>query len=168
MYLMLGIVEELDLSAIEEKYRQKDPRGTRPRRTRPSAPRMMVGLLLYGYSVGIRSSRKLETATYEDIPFRVLTAGSHPDHTRIAEFRRKHLEELKELFLQVFQICQRMGLVELSDVALDGTKVQANASKHKAMSYKRMLQEEERLKGEIEQMIEEAEATDREEDERFG
>jgi transposase len=163
VYLMLDILEELDISAIEEKYQRKDPRGTRPH-----APRMMVGLLLYGYSVGIRSSRKLEKATYEDIPFRVLTADNHPDHTRIAEFRRKHLEELEELFLQVFQICQRMGLVELGDVALDGTKVQANASKHKAMSYERMLEEEERLKEEIQQMLEEAEATDQEEDERFG
>lgn len=163
VYMMLDILEEIDVSAIEEKYRRKDSRGTRP-----YAPKMMVGLLLYGYSVGICSSRKLEKATYEDIPFRVLTAGNHPDHTRIAEFRRKHLDELEDLFLQVFQICQRMGLVELGDVALDGTKVQANASKHKAMSYKRMLQEEERLKEEIQQMLEEAEAVDTEENERFG
>jgi transposase len=163
VYMMLDILEELDVSAIERKYQEKDPRGTRP-----YAPKMMVGLLLYGYSVGIRSSRKLEKATYEDIPFRVLAAGNHPDHTRISEFRRKHLDELEDLFLQVFQICQRMGLVELGNVALDGTKVQASASKHKAMSYERMLEEEERLKEEIEQMLEEAEATDREEDERFG
>ena len=163
VYMMLDILEELDVSAIEEKYRQKDSRGTRP-----YAPKMMVGLLLYGYSVGIRSSRKLEKATYEDIPFRVLAAGNHPDHSRISEFRRKHLEELEDLFLQVFQICQRMGLVELGNVALDGTKVQASASKHKAMSYERMLEEEERLKEEIQEMLEEAEATDREEDERFG
>jgi transposase len=163
VYMMLDILEELDVSAIEKKYREKDPRGTRP-----YAPKMMVGLLLYGYSVGIRSSRKLEKATYEDIPFRVLTAGNHPDHSRISEFRRKHLDELEDLFLQVFQICQRMGLVELGNVALDGTKVQASASKHKAMSYERMLEEEERLKEEIQQMLEEAEATDRAEDERFG
>jgi transposase len=161
--MMLDILEELDVSAIEEKYRQKDPRGTRP-----YAPKMMVGLLLYGYSVGIRSSWKLEKATYEDIPFRVLSAGNHPDHTRISEFRRKHLEELEDLFLQVFQICQRMGLVELGNVAMGGTKVQANASKHKAMSYERTGEEEERLKEEIEQMLEEAEAVDTEEDERFG
>lgn len=163
VYLMLDILEEIDVSAIEEMYRQKDPRGTRP-----YAPKMMVGLLLYGYSVGIHSSRKLEKATYEDIPFRVLTAGNHPDHTRISEFRRKHLDELEDLFVQVFQICQRMGLVELGNVALDGTKVQASASKHKAMSYERMLKEEERLREEIEAMLDEAEATDREEDERFG
>jgi transposase len=163
VYMMLDILEELDVSAIDRKYQEKDPRGTRP-----YAPKMMVGLLLYGYSVGIRSSRKLERATYEDIPFRVLTAGNHPDHSRISEFRRKHLDELEDLFLQVFQICQRMGLVELGNVALDGTKVQASASKHKAMSYERMLEEEERLKEEIEQMLEEAEAVDTEEDERFG
>ena len=163
VYFLLDILEELDVSAIEAKYHRKDPRGTRP-----YAPKMMVGLLLYGYSVGVRSSRKLEKATYEDIPFRVLTADSHPDHTRIAEFRRKNLEELEELFLQVFQICQRMGLVELGNVALDGTKVQASASKHKAMSYERMLQEEKRLKEEIQEMLDEAEATDREEDDRFG
>jgi transposase len=132
VYMMLDILEELDVSAIEEKYRRKDSRGTRPRRTRPSAPKMMVGLLLYGYSVGIRSSRKLEEATYEDIPFRVLTAGNHPDHSRIAEFRRKHLDELEDLFLQVFQICQRMGLVELGDVALDGTKVHPDGCRDKA------------------------------------
>ena len=163
VYLMLDILEELDVSAINRKYQEKDARGTRP-----YAPKMMVGLLLYGYSVGIRSSRKLEKATYEDIPFRVLAAGNHPDHSRISEFRRKHLEELEDLFLQVFQICQRMGLVELGNVALDGTKVQASASKHKAMSYERMLEEEERLKEKIQEMLEEAEATDREEDERFG
>ncbi|WP_263841487.1 IS1182 family transposase [Salinibacter sp.] len=163
VYLMLDILEELDVSAIDRKYQEKDARGTRP-----YAPKMMVGLLLYGYSVGIRSSRKLEKATYEDIPFRVLTAGNHPDHSRISEFRRKHLDELEDLFLQVFQICQRMGLVELGNVALDGTKVQASASKHKAMSYERMLEEEERLKEEIQEMLAEAEATDSEEDERFG
>lgn len=163
VYLMLDVLKELDVSAIAEKYHRKDPRGTRP-----YPPRLMVGLLLYGYSVGVRSSREIEKATYEDIPFRVLAAGHHPDHTRIAEFRRKHLEELKDLFTQVFQICQRAGLVKLGEVALDGTKVQASASKHKAMSYERMLEEEERLTDQIEQMLEEAEQVDREEDERFG
>ena len=163
VYFMLDLLEELDVSAIERKYEAKDPRGTRP-----YAPKMMVGLLLYGYSVGIRSSRKIEQATYEDVPFRVLAAGHHPDHTRISEFRRQHLEELKGLFVQIFRICQRAGLVELGGVALDGTKVQANASKHKAMSYERMLTEEERLREEIAAMLEEAEAVDAEEDERFG
>lgn len=163
VYFVLDLVGKLDISAIEEKYEAKDPRGERP-----YSPRMMVGLLLYGYSVGIRSSRKLEKATYEDIPFRVLCAGNHPDHTRISEFRRKHLDELEELFLQIFKICQRAGLVELGNLALDGTKVQANASKHKAMSYERMLEESERLKAEIQQMLEEAESVDEAEDTKFG
>lgn len=163
VYVLLEVVDELDLSDIEEKYQSKDPRGTRP-----YPPEMMTALLLYGYSIGIYSSRKLEKATYEDIPFRLLTDDLHPDHSRIAEFRRVHLDELSDIFVQVLQICNRMGLVELGDIALDGTKVQASASKHKAMSYERMLQEEERLEEEIEQLFEEAEQTDREEDERFG
>lgn len=163
VYFVLDLLEELDVSAIEEKYQAKDSRGERP-----YSPTMMVGLLIYGYSVGIRSSRKLEKATYEDIPFRVLCAGNHPDHTRIAEFRRKHLDELQQLFLQVFQICQRAGLVDLGNVALDGTKVQASASKHKAMSYDRMLEEEQKLKAEIREMLDEAERVDVEEDDKFG
>ena len=163
VYMMVDVLKQLDVSAIEQRYHEKDPRGTRP-----YPPRLMVGLLLYGYCVGIRSSRKIEKATYEDIPFRVLAAGHQPDHTRIAEFRREHLEELEELFLQVLKICQRAGLVKLGKVALDGTKVQASASKHKAMSYERMLKEEERLEVEIAQMFEEAEQLDREEDDRYG
>lgn len=163
VYLMLDILEELDLSAIDHKYQQKDARGERP-----YAPKMMVGILLYGYSVGVRSSRQLEKATYEDIPFRVLTADRHPDHTRISEFRRKHLAELEDLFLQVLKICRRTGLVKLGNVALDGTKVQASASKHKAMSYERMLKEEKRLRREIQEMLSEAEATDAAEDKRYG
>lgn len=163
VYVVRDVVEQLDISAIEEKYQQKDWRGTRPH-----PPKMMVSLLLYGYSVGVCSSRKLEKATYEQIPFRVLTAGLHPDHTRISEFRRQHLKELQGLFVQVLMICDRAGLVSLGKIALDGTKVQANASKHKAMSYSRMLQQEERLRKEIEELMEKAEAADEAEDDEFG
>lgn len=163
VYVLLEIVEELDLSAIEKKYQAKDPRGTRP-----YPPEMMTALLLYGYSTGVYSSRKLEKATHEDIPFRVLCAGNHPDHTRISEFRRKHLKELREIFVQVLQICERMGLVELGDLALDGTKVQASASKHKAMSYERMLQQEEKLQEEIDELLEQAEEIDQQEDDEYG
>ncbi len=163
VYLLLEIVDEIDLSAIDAKYQAKDPRGTRP-----YPPKMMTALLLYGYSTGVYSSRKIEKATYEDIPFRVLCGGLHPDHTRISEFRRKHLDELSDVFVQVLQICDRMGLVELGDIALDGTKVQASASKHKAMSYERMLKQQQRLKDEIEELLEEAEQTDSQEDEKFG
>lgn len=163
VYVLLEIVEELDLSAIHEKYQAKDPRGTRP-----YPPKMMTALLLYGYSTGVYSSRKLERATYEDIPFRLLCGGLHPDHTRISEFRRIHLEELQDLFVQVLQICDRMGMVELGDIALDGTKVQASASKHKAMSYERMLKQRERLQEEIEELLNKAEQTDCQEDDEFG
>ncbi len=161
--MLLEVVEKLDFSAIHEKYQAKDPRGTRP-----CPPKMMTALLLYGYSTGVYSSRKLERATYEDIPFRLLCGGLHPDHTRISEFRRIHLEELQELFVQVLQICDRMGMVELGDIALDGTKVQASASKHKAMSYERMLKQRERLQEEIEELLNKAEQTDCQEDDEFG
>ena len=163
VYVLIEILEKLDLSEIHAKYQAKDARGTRP-----YPPQMMTGLLLYGYSTGVYSSRKLERATYEDIPFRLLCGGLHPDHTRISEFRRQHLEELKGIFAQVLQICERMGMVELGDIALDGTKVQASASKHKAMSYERMLKQRERLREEIAELMEEAEKTDRQEDDEFG
>ena len=102
----------------------------------------MVGLLLYAYCTGVPSSRKIEKATYESIPFRVPSADQHPDHDTIAEFRKRHLKELAALFVQVLQWCRRAGLVKLGHVALDGTKVRANATKHKAMSYARMQQAE--------------------------
>jgi transposase len=163
VYFMLDVVEELDLSPIEDTYQAKDRRGTRP-----YAPHMMVALLLYGYCVGVYSSRKLEKATYEDVGFRVLSGGYHPDHTRISEFRRQHLENLRGLFLQVLRLCMKAGLVKLGHVALDGTKVQANASKHKAMSYDRMVEMEKRLKVEIDELLTRAESTDKAEDERYG
>lgn len=163
VYFILDVVEELDLSAIECVIQAKDPRGTRP-----YSPHMMVALLLYGYCVGVFSSRKLEKATYEDVAFRVLCAGNHPDHTRISEFRRIHLNTIAGLFLQVLKLCQHAGLVKLGHVALDGTKIQASASKHKAMSYERMKKNEERLHKEIDALLERAEATDSQEDERYG
>ncbi len=162
-YFILDVVRQLDLSAIESKIQTKDPRGTRP-----YSPSMMVALLIYGYCIGLRSSRKIERATYEDVAFRVLAAGDHPDHTRISEFRRTHLKAFKGLFKQVLQLCQKAGLVKLGRVAIDGTKVQANASKHKAMSYERMQELEKRLQQEIDELLEQAEQVDAEEDARFG
>ena len=99
---------------------------------------------------------------------RVLTGGQHPDHTRISEFRRENLKELARLFVQMLQLCQRAGMVKLGHVALDGTKVKANASKHKAMSYERMLKSEAQLREEIDELLKKAEKVDREEDRRFG
>lgn len=163
VYFLLDVMPALDFGAIEAKYQAKDPRGTQP-----YDPQMMAALLLYGYCIGVFSSRKLEKATYEDIGFRVLTAGQHPDHTRISEYRRQHLAELTALFVQVLQLCRQAGLVALGHVALDGTKVQANASKHKAMSYERMVAMEKRLEEEIRELLSRAEATDAAEDERYG
>jgi len=163
VYFLLDLVDELDLSAIHRKHQAKDPRGSRPYH-----PGMMTLLLLYGYCVGVPSSRRIEKATYEDVAFRVLSGGQHPDHTRISEFRRVHLKELAELFVQVLRLCQKAGLVKLGHVALDGTKEKANASKHKAMSYERMEKTEARLKKEIAELLRKAESVDEEEDDRYG
>src|SRR5690606_27171147 len=115
-------------------------------------PNMMVALLLYGYSTGVFSSRKIERATHEDVPFRVLSGGHHPHFTTINAFRKRHLGAFKALFLDVLRLCQEAGLVKLGHVALDGTKIQANASKHKAMSYERMLKTELQLEEEINEL----------------
>ena len=105
---------------------------------------MMVRVLLYGYCLGVVSSRKLERATYEDVAFRYLAADQHPDHDSIASFRQTHLQALAGLFMQALQLCEKAGLVKLGHVAIDGTKLKANASKHKAMSYDRMQEKEAR------------------------
>ena len=162
-FFILDVVKQLDLSEIESAIQSKDPRGNRP-----FSPAMMVSLLVYGYCVGVRSSRRIERATHEDVAFRVLAGGSHPDHSRISEFRRAHLKAFTTVFKQVLQLCQKAGLVKLGRVAIDGTKVQANASKHKAMSYKRMVAMEKRLEAEVARLLAEAERTDQEEDARFG
>jgi len=162
-YFVLDVVDELDLSAIEARYQEKDRRGTRP-----YSPQLMTTLLLYGYCMGISSSRRLERATYEDVAVRVIVGDNHPDHTRISEFRRVHLRELSALFVQVLALCQKAGLVKLGHVSLDGTKVKANASKHKAMSWSRMLKSEGELVAEVEELLAQAEAVDQQEDSRHG
>jgi transposase len=162
VYFLLDVVSELNLSAIFDKDAECKPGRA------AYSPRMMTALLLYAYCVGVPSSRKIEKRTYEDVAFRVLTADQHPDHTRISEFRRVHLEALSGLFLQVLKLCQRAGLVRLGHVALDGSKFKANASKRKAMSYKRMQKEEERLQKLVEDLFAKAEAEDNEEDTRYG
>jgi transposase len=162
VYFILDVVRELDLSEIYAAY--NGDKGGQP----PFDPRMMVGLLLYGYCVGTVSSRKIEKATQEQVPFRVLTADQHPDHDTIAEFRRRHMGALSGLFLQVLRLCREAGLVRLGHVALDGTKVRANASKHKAMSYGRMDGKIAELEEQIRQLMTEAEAADQAEDARHG
>ena len=134
------VVETLDLSAMYATYEEGDGRGLAA-----YDPRMMVRLLIYAYCRGVPGSRRIERATYEDVAFRYLAADQHPDHTTIADFRKEHLANLSQLFVQVLKLCQQAGLVKLGHVALDGTKVKANASKHKAMSYERMEETEKKI-----------------------
>jgi hypothetical protein len=129
---------------------------------------MMVVLLLYAYCVGIPSSRRIERACWEDAAFRVLTGNQQPDHSRISDFRLVHLDALAGLFVHVLRLCQKAGLVSLGNVALDGTKVKANASKHKAMSHERMLKTEAQLEAEIAALLRKAELIDAQEDARYG
>jgi hypothetical protein len=129
---------------------------------------MMVKVLLYAYCIGVPSSRKIEKRLEEDIAFRVLAANNTPDFRTISDFRKDHLKALAALFVQVLKICQKAGLVKLGHVALDGTKIKANASKHKAMSYKRMKEEEARLEAEVRDLLGKAEVVDEEEDRTYG
>ena len=162
-YFLLEVVSELDLSGVEAAIQAKDPRGERP-----YSPRMMTSLLLYAYATGTFSSRRIERATYEDVAFRVLAAGAHPHWTTINTFRLQHHEALSALFLQVLRLCARAGLKTLGHVALDGTKVPANASKHKAMSHGRMKEEERRLSKEIAELMRKAQDVDAREDQEHG
>lgn len=134
----------------------------------PFDPRMMLKVLLYGYVSGVRSSRRIERACTEDVAFRWLAANTVPDYRSVARFRQRHLSALEALFGQVLALCQAAGMVKLGQVALDGTKVRANASRHKAMSYERMGRSEAELAAEVEAMLAEAEAIDAAEDAEFG
>jgi transposase len=163
VFFLLDLAAELDLGEIHAYYRQKDPRGEKA-----YDPQMMVVLLLYAYCVGLPSSRKIEKACWEDAAFRVLTGNQQPDHSRISVFRRRHLDALSGLFVQVLRLCQKAGLVSLGHVALDGTKIRANASKHKAMSHERMLKSERQLEGEMRALLRKAELIDAQEDGQYG
>jgi transposase len=162
VYFILDTVNELDISAITAKYEQEE------RGFPPYNPRMMVALLFYSYCRGIFSSRKIMQACEERLTFRVIVGDDIPDWRTISDFRKQHLKELEGLFIQVLQLCQKAGLVKLGHIALDSTKVKANASRHKAMSYGRMKQEEKRLKEEIHQLLSKAEAVDQQEDQEYG
>jgi len=160
---ILDVVEALDLSKLMAAYRKNSDRGRSGYH-----PKMLLGLVLYGYCTGTRSSRQIERKTYEDVAYRVLSGNQHPDHDSIASFRQRHLELIAKLFVQVLRLCQEAGLVKLGNVAIDGTKVKANASKHKAMSYDRMGETEKRLEAEVKALLEAAAQNDTEEDTRFG
>ena len=155
---VLDTVGALDLSPIFAHY-ERQLRGAPPHH-----PRMMVSLLVYAYCVGVASSRKIEKRTVEDIAFRVIAGNTQPDHVQISEFRRIHLGTLSGLFVQVLLLCQKMGMVKLGHVALDGTKMKANASKHKAMSYDRMNKDIEKLEAEVAALMKAAEEADAAED----
>lgn len=163
VYLVLDVVVTLDISAIERVLQAKDGRGQRP-----YDPRMMLALLIYAYCHGITSSRQIARLCWHDVAFRVLACNQQPAHTTIADFRVRHLPAIQGLFKQVLQLCRRAGLVSLGHVALDGTKVAANASKHKAMSYQRMMEEERRLDTLIRELTDKASATDAAEDAELG
>ena len=134
----------------------------------PYHPRMMVKALLYGYCTGVASSRRIARRLHEDIAFRVLAANNTPDFRTISDFRKDHLEALADLFLQVLELCRKAGLVKLGHVALDGTKVKANASRHQAMSYGRMKEKEAELAREVDELLKRAQEVDAEEDRRYG
>ena len=153
--------EHLDLSRIRAAY-------TEGRGAPPYDPRLMVRILLYGYTTGVRSSRAIEGKCVDDVPFRWLAAGAAPDYRAIARFRKRHLSALGHLFVQALALCQAAGMVRLGRVALDGTKVRANASKRKAMSYARMSEKEKVLADEVSALLTEAERIDKAEDARFG
>ena len=161
-YFISDVVEQLDLSVTMQRYRGEE------RGYPPYHPVMMVKVLLYAYCVGVPSSRKIAKRLEEDIAFRILAANNTPDFRTISDFRKDHLKALSSLFLQVLKLCQKAGLVKLGHISLDGTKIKANASKHKAMSYKRMKEEEARLEAEIREMLQKAGAVDEEEDRRYG
>lgn len=161
-YFIMDMVNQLDLSAIYNSY--DGTKGGQP----PFDPKMMTGLILYCYCIGLPSSRKIEKATYDRVAFRVLTADQHPDHDTISEFRNRHLKALSGFFVQILQLCQQVGLVKLGHVSLDGTKVKANASKHKAMSYGRMVKKLDELEEEVKRLFAEAEAVDEAEDALYG
>jgi transposase len=161
-YFVSDVVDQLDLSAIESVY-EGDERGQPPYH-----PRMMTKILIYGYCVGLFSSRRIQKALVEDVGFRVLAAGNEPDFRTISDFRKLHLKALQGLFDQVLQIALQAGTMKLGRVVLDGSKVKANASKHKAMSYGRMQEDEKRIKEEVRRLFEQAEAVDAEEDARYG
>jgi transposase len=161
-YFVSDVVDNLDLSAMDAVY------GSEKRGQPPYDPLMMTKVLVYGYCVGVFSSRRIERRLVEDIAFRVLAADNQPNFRTISDFRKIHLKTLEGLFEQVLKIALEAGAMKVGRVALDGTKVKASASEHKAMSYDRMLEKEKQLKVEVKRLLEQAEAADAEEDALYG
>jgi transposase len=148
---VVEVIDGLDLRALIGAYRGSGSASS-------YHPAVLLGLLVYGYATGVFSSRKLERATYDPVAFRFIAANDHPDHDTIATFRRRFLKEIAELFVKVLLLARTMGLLELGTVALDGTKIHANASRHSALSYERAGRLEAQLKAEVAALLAKAEA----------
>ena len=157
------VANELDLSSIYARYGRQDGRGQSAYH-----PLLLTRLLLYGYCVGVTSSRRMERATHDDVAFRYLAADQHPDHDTIASFRQQHLEALAGLFVQALRLCQKAGLVKLGNVSIDGTKIMANASTRRSVPYQKLTEREQYWKETVDRLLAEAQRTDREEDQRWG
>ncbi len=153
-YFISDTIDSLELSAFHARYAQGGARN------QPYHPAMMVKVLVYGYATGVFSSRKLARKLHEDVAFRVLAAGNYPAHRTICDFRALHLEELSGLFVQVVKFARECGLVKLGTIAVDGTKIKANASRHKAMSYERMQKAETELTAQIDALLARARVVD--------
>src|SRR6266404_1996496 len=149
---VVEVIEGLDLRAMSGSYRGSGSASYHPR--------VLLGLLVYGYATGVFSSRKLERATYDSVAFRFIAANDHPDHDTLAAFRRRFLDEIKGLFEQVLLLAREMGVLKLGTVALDGTKIQAHASRHSALSYEHAGKIEAQLKAEVAELLARAEAAD--------
>ena len=161
-FFLSDAIDGIDLSAFEVRYGDAGPGN------QAFDPRMMLKVLVYAYATGTFSSRKIAAKLHEDVALRVLGADNFPAHRTISDFRQRHLPEFRDVFVQVVQLAREVGLVKLGTVAVDGSKVKANASKHKAMSYGRMKEEEKRLRKEIRALLEQAKKTDTREDKRYG
>src|SRR5580658_3194808 len=162
VYFVSDVVDQLDLSAMHAVYGE-DKRGQPP-----YEPRLMTKLLVYGYCTGVFSSRRIQKRLQEEVPFKVLAAGNEPDFRTISDFRKIHIETLQSLFEQVLAMALECGAIELGRVSLDGTKLKANASKHKAMSYARMQEKQQQLREEVKQLLDQAAAADEQEDRQYG
>src|ERR1700689_427827 len=161
-YFVSDVVDQLDLAPMHAEY------GEERRGQPPYDPLMMTKLLVYGYCVGVYSSRKIQQRLTEDVAFRILAAGNAPDFRTISDFRKIHLKTLSGFFEEVLKIVLETGAMKLGRVALDGTKIKANASKHKAMSYARMAEQEVAIREQVKELMAKAAAADAEEDTLFG
>ena len=161
-FFLSDTIDALDLRVFDERYGAAGPGN------QAFDPRMMLKVLVYAYATGTFSSRKIASKLHEDVAYRVLGSDNFPAHRTISDFRKRHLPEFNDLFVQVVQTAREVGLVKLGTVAVDGSKVKANASKHRSMSYKRMKEEEKRLRKEIRELLAKAKQADAQEDKRYG